>query len=133
MRQLLVSVITAIVLSSFSTAKEAAEQPIAPAEAKNHVGKKVTVKMEVKAAKKSTKMKKVFLDSLENFQDPDNLGVTLTEEVETDLARQHSTADVAEFFRKKSIRVTGTIVRRDDRTYLDVEKSDQIKLVEKSP
>lgn len=133
MRTVLCSVCLAVSLSGFSRLTETRDKPVAPSEAKNFVGKSITVEMEVKASKKSIKMKKVFLDSMENFQDPDNLGVTLTDDVEMELARQHSTSDVAGFFRKKTIRVTGKVVRRDDRTYLDVEKADQIELAKNTP
>ena len=133
MNRLIAAGLACMLWAQMTVGQEKTSQPIAPAEAKNHVGKKVTVEMTVKAAKKSAKMKRVFLDSLENFQDPDNLGVTINESAEQDLLRQHATADLAEFFRKKTIRVTGTIARRDERTYLDVEKADQIEVVDKSP
>lgn len=108
----------------------AEEKPLPPAEAKNHVGKSIAVEMVVKASKKSVKRKLVFLDSHEPHTDPDNLGVTLTEAVEADLARKHSTDDVAKFFRDRTIRATGTIVRREDHTYLDLEKAEHLSLVE---
>src|SRR5262245_59759806 len=41
------------------------KQPIAPQDAQKHVGEEITIEMQVKAAKKSAKMKKVFLDSTE--------------------------------------------------------------------
>ncbi len=114
-------------------AAAADDKPLAPADARNHVGKQVTVEMVVKASKKSTKRKMVFLDSHEQHTDPDNLGVTLTEAVETELVRKHSAQDVAQFFRDKKIRVTGTVVRRDDHTYIDLETAERISLVEKNP
>lgn len=110
----------------------AEDKPLPPAEAKNHVGKSITVEMTVKASKKSVKRKLVFLDSHEMHTDPDNLGVTLTEAVEADLARKHSTDDVAKFFRDKPIRVTGTVVRREDKTYIDLENAERISLVEQT-
>ena len=100
-----------IILAAPISAEDAPSKPIPPVEAKNHVGKKVTVEMTVKAAKKSGKFKRVFLDSMENFQDPDNLGVAITESAEVELARKHATSDIAAFFRDNQIRVTGTIER----------------------
>ena len=54
-----------------------APQPIAPQDAQKHVGEEITVEMQVKAAKKAAKMKKVFFDSTENFQYADNLGISI--------------------------------------------------------
>jgi hypothetical protein len=133
MMRLAVSALTVLVVLTCAADDEVAEKPIPPAEAKKHIGKKVTVEMVVRASKKSLKMKKVFLDSLENFQDPENLGVTITEQAETELAQKHATDDIATFYRDKTIRVTGVIIQRDERTYLDVDMADQLKLVEKTP
>ncbi len=70
---------------------------------------------------------------MENFQDVDNLGVAITESAEMELARKHATSNIVEFFRDKQIRVTGTIERREERTYLDIEDAGQIELVVKKP
>ena len=102
--------------------------PIPADQARNHVGKKITVRMTVKASKKSAKRKLVFLDSSENFQDPDNLGIAIQEAAERDLAQQHQTDDLAGFFRGKTIHVTGTVMRREERTYIDVDAAGQITL-----
>lgn len=133
MLRLVVCGLLLLALAPVTTAEDKPPRPIPPAEAKNHVGQKVTVEMTVKAAKKSTKQMRVFLDSLENFQDPDNLGVAISEVAEMDLLRKHATADIVEFFRGKPIRVTGKIERRDDRTYLDIEDANQLELIAKSP
>lgn len=122
-----------IILAASISAEDMPPKPIPPTEAKNHVGKKVTVEMTVKAAKKSGKLKKVFLDSMENFQDADNLGVAITESAEVELARKHATSDLVEFFRGKQVRVTGTIERRDERTYLDIDVASQLELIDKKP
>jgi len=106
------------------------QKPIPPAEAQQHVGEEVTVEMVVKAAKKSVKMKKVFFDSTDNFQDVDNLGIAIDEDGEKELATKFANTDLPVFFLKKTIRVKGTVVRRDDRTYIDVGRGSQIDLVQ---
>ena len=122
-----------VIAALWSTVVFCDEKPLLPAQAKQHVGKEVTVEMTVVASKKSVKRKLLFLDSLENHYDPDNLGVTLSESIEADLARKHETADVAEFFRKKTIRVQGVVITRDNHTYINVDNVDKLTLVEKQP
>jgi hypothetical protein len=114
----------------FAFAVRAADdkQPIAPQDAPKHVGEEITVEMQVRAAKKSAKMKKVFLDSTDNFQDADNLGISIDEQGEKELATKFANTDLPAYFLKKTIRVKGTVVRRDDRTYIDVSLGSQLDL-----
>jgi hypothetical protein len=104
------------------------KQPIPPQDAQKHVGEEITVEMEVRAAKKSAKMKKVFLDSTEDFQGADNLGISIDEQGEKELATKFANTDLPAYFLKKTIRVKGTVVRRDDRTYIDVSLGSQVEL-----
>jgi hypothetical protein len=126
LRSLTGSLTLAVLLTVIAAADDSPAIP--PAEAQNHVGQSVTVEMVVKAAKKSCKRKLVFLDSLEDFQDPDNLGISIDEAGEQDLARKFANTDLPAFFLNKTIRVTGAVARRDDRTYLDVSQATQIEL-----
>lgn len=123
------ALILALTLSCGAAAHAADEkQPLPPQDAQKHVGEEITVEMQVKAAKKSAKMKKVFLDSSENFQDADNLGISIDEKGEKELSTKFANTDLPAYFLKKTIRVKGTVVRRDDRTYIDVSLGSQVDL-----
>ena len=119
--------------ATLATADDNGAQVIPPAEARNHVGQQVTVEMVVKKTKTSVHKKMVFLDSLEDFQDPDNLGIAIDEAGEQDLGRKFNNTDLPALFLNKTIRVTGTVARRDERTYIDVDKASQIDLVPANP
>jgi hypothetical protein len=123
-----VNVIAAMLIALCITATAADNQPIAPQDAQKHVGAEITVEMQVKGAKKSAKMKKVFFDSTENFQDADNLGICIDEQGEQEIGKKFATTDLPAYFLKKTIRVKGTVVRRDDRTYIDVSLGSQLDL-----
>lgn len=117
-----------ILVCGTMTAGDGQLNPIAPADAKDHVGQSITVEMTVKAAKKSAKRKTVFLDSLEDFSDADNLGIAIDEDGEKEVSAKFSTTDLPAFFLNKSIRVSGTVARRDERTYIDVSRAAQVEL-----
>lgn len=96
--------------------------------ARQHVGSKVEVVMQVQAAKNAEKRKTVFLDSEANFQDDKNLGIAISEQGQTELKQQRGIADAAEFYRNKQIRVVGIVELEEDRVYIKVHAAEQLDL-----
>lgn len=102
---------------------------IAPEQAKDHVGREVTVKMLVKAAKnRLEKRGLVYLDSDADFASPTNLAVLIKRSA-ADEMKTAGIDDPAAHFGDKWIRVQGTVVRDEDQTRIFVEKASQIELV----
>ena len=98
-------------------------------EAINRVGESVTVEMLVKKTKCCTGSCQVFLDSEPNHRDPKNLGVVVTESGRAKFA-EAGIDDPTAHFNGKTIRVRGVVIRKEDRPYIEVNDSSQIKLVE---
>lgn len=108
----------------------AADEPIAPEKAKEFAGKKVTVKMVVKKTKNLLeKSGIVYLDSLEDFGNKDNLAVTIRQAAADEMSKA-GIDDPAKHFKGKTILVTGTIKVKDDKVRMDVDKASQIEIVE---
>lgn len=101
---------------------------IKPEEARKFVDKKVEVVFEVKHAKYSEKRKTVFLDSEEDFRNSRNLGISIIEKGLADLKTKKSIGRPEEYYANKKIRVTGTVVIREENAYIDVEAAEQIDL-----
>ena len=105
-----------------------APQRIKPDEARKFVDKKVEVVFEVKHAKHSEKRKTVFLDSEEDFRSSRNIGISIVEKGLADLKMKKSIGKPEEYYANKKIRVTGTVVIREENAYIDVDAADQIDL-----
>jgi hypothetical protein len=107
-------------------------KPITAAEAVKSVGKpKVVVQLEVKKAKdRLEKRGIIYLDSEDDFNDPNNLGVAISAEAAAKF-KAAGVADPAAHFLGKTIRVRGCVMRFEDRPYLPVHDPDQITVVEK--
>ena len=101
---------------------------IKPEEARKFVDQKVEVVFEVKHAKYSEKRKTAFLDSQEDFRSPRNLGVAIIEKGLSDLKTKKSIGRPEEFFANRKIRVTGTVVIREENAYIDIDTAEQIDL-----
>jgi hypothetical protein len=116
---------------AFATGVAAEEKPLTPAEAIQRVDEKVVVEFPVKATKNRLEQRKeIYLDSEENFRDPKNLGVIITEAGAAKFKDQ-GIADPAEHFKGKTIRVTGTMTKENDRYRLLVDDPKQIRIVER--
>lgn len=102
--------------------------PLTPLEAANRINEKVTVEMLVKAAKNCQHCSQVFLDSEADHHDPTNFAVAITKSAK---ARFYEVAidDPAEYFKGKAIRVTGTVILRENRPQIEVADPDQIIVV----
>lgn len=102
--------------------------PLTPAEAVKRVDEAVTVEMPVRRAKCCAGCHDVFLDSEENYRDPRNLGVAITETGRARFKELHIDDPVAHF-KGKTIRVRGVVVLRDNRPNIEVSDPEQIEIV----
>ena len=107
-------------------------KPLTPAEAIKRVGQReVVVQMVVKQAKdRLDKRGVIFLDSEDDFHDPNNLGVALSAGTAAKF-KEKGIADPAAHFRGKTIRVRGCVMKFEERPYLPVLDPAQIEIVEK--
>ena len=121
--------LTLLVAVGFAACSWAADEPaeITPDKARDHVGKKVVVVMEVKKAKYSEKRDTVFLDSEADFKDAKNLDVVI-ESAALKKFKEAGISQPQEHFRDKKIKVTGTIELREDRPYLPVLETKDIEI-----
>lgn len=101
---------------------------IKPEEARMHIDKKVEVVFDVKHAKYSEQRKTAFLDSEVNFQDEKNLGIAITQAGIQDLKQKRAVDGPADFYRGKTIRVTGMVILKEDKPYIEVTQADQLDL-----
>ncbi|HMO35565.1 MAG TPA: hypothetical protein PKA06_05945, partial [Gemmatales bacterium] len=69
-------------------------------------------------------------DSEEEFSNPKNLGIALSAEAATRFLDK-GISDPANFYLGKTIRVTGCVMRFEERPYLPVHDPRQIEIVEK--
>jgi DNA/RNA endonuclease YhcR with UshA esterase domain len=107
------------------------EKPLTPVEARKKIGSKITVQMEVKAAKdRLEKRGEIYLDSEENFKDENNFAVVITKTGAASL-KDAGVTDPAAHFKGKMIRATGTVKEVDGVPRIEIDKAEQIKLVEK--
>jgi hypothetical protein len=105
-------------------------KPLTTAEAIKRENQEVTVEMAIKASKNALQQRKeIYLDSEEDFRDPKNLAAVINEEGAAKF-KEAGVEDPAEHFRGKTIRVSGTITRVDDRPRIVVSDPKQIKVVE---
>ena len=98
-------------------------------EARNHANETCTIEMTVRASKNASKRKTYFLNSEEDFRDAKNFAVVIS----YDDAKKFAKAgidDPADFYRSKTIRVTGKVISEDEETRIRVEDPKQITLVE---
>jgi DNA/RNA endonuclease YhcR with UshA esterase domain len=102
--------------------------PISPLEAVNQVNEKVTVEMLVKAAKNCQHCLQVFLDSEVDHHDPKNLAVALTKSGKANFA-EAKIDDPASYFKGKAIRITGTVILKENRSQIEVDDPRQIEVV----
>ena len=105
------------------------EKIIPAAEARNHIGKDCIAEMTVKSSKNAVPRRSYFLDSEEDFHDEKNLAVVIS----YDHAAKFQEAgidDPAEYYKGKTIRVTGKVIEEDDQVRIRVDDPKQIKMVE---
>jgi hypothetical protein len=104
-------------------------KPLTPVEAIKKVNEKVLVEMQVKATKnRLEKRGEIYIDSEEDFRDPKNLGIVVTK---TGAAKfkEAGVDDPAVHFKDKTIRVTGTVIIKEERPRIEVDDPKQIQIV----
>ena len=101
---------------------------LSPIEAINRLNESVTVEMVVQRTKCCTGSPQVFLDSEANHRDPKNLGVVVTENGRAKFTKA-GIDDPTAYYKGKTIRVRGVVIRREDRPYIEVNDPSQIELV----
>lgn len=101
---------------------------LSPVEAITRINQSVTVEMVVQRTKCCTSSKQVFLDSEPNHRDPKNLGIVVTESARARFA-EAGIDDPTAHYQGKTIRVSGVVIRREDRPYIDVDDPSQLELV----
>src|SRR4029077_9415370 len=86
-----------------------ADQPLSPVEARKKVGQTITVEMTVQAAKdRLEKRGEIYLDAEQDFHDEKNFAVVITRAGAAKF-KEAGVTDIAEHFRGKKIRATGTV------------------------
>lgn len=105
-------------------------RPISPVEAIRQIGKpSVVVQMRVKKAKDRLSNRGiVYLDSEEDFNDPNNLEIVISAQA-AEKYKQKGISNLADYFQGKVIRVSGCVMRFESRPYLPVFDPEQIKIV----
>ena len=103
-------------------------QSISPVEAIQRLNEPVLVEMRVRRTKSCTCSSQFFLDCEENHRDPNNLGVVVTESARARFA-EAGIDDPTAHFRRKTIRVRGVVIRKENRLYIEVNDVSQIELV----
>ena len=107
------------------------EKPLTPVEARKKSGSKVSVRMEVKAAKdRLEKRGEIYLDAEEDFKGEKNFAVVITKKGAASL-KEAGIVDPADHFKGKTILATGTVKEVDDVPRIEVDDAKQIKTVEK--
>ena len=120
-----------VCLVAWSAAAEDKAKPLTAVEARKQVGKEITVEMEVKAAKdRLEKRGEIYLDAEENFKDEKNFAVVITKAGAESL-KAAGIAEIADHFKDKLIRATGTVKEVDGVPRIEIDDAKQIRVVEK--
>ncbi len=106
------------------------EAVLTVAQALESIGKpSVQVELTVQTAKNRLDRRGiVFLDSEEDFGNEKNLGIAISVDAAAQM-KEKGIDDPAEYYKDKRIRVTGPIMRFEDRPYLPVMDAKQIEEV----
>jgi DNA/RNA endonuclease YhcR with UshA esterase domain len=103
-------------------------RPLGPIEARKQVGKEITVKMEVKAAKdRLEKRGEIYLDAEEDFKSEKNFAVVITKKGAASL-KAAGIAEPAVHFKGRTIRATGTVKEVDGVPRIEIDDAKQIAL-----
>jgi hypothetical protein len=120
------SVLIALALAPAAMADD--PKPLTPADAAKKVNEAVLVEMEVKSTGGKTNR---YLNSEEDYKSADNFTIFLPKEILGKFT-DAKIDDPADYYKGKTIRVTGTVVLGDDKKpRIKVDAPDQIKVVEK--
>lgn len=125
-------VLIALTLSGGPAGAQAPKAPkaIGPAEAKDHLGEKVTVEMPVKASKKADKKMEFYLDSEEDFRSETNLAIVIKFE-SLPAFKKAGIEDPAAYYADKTIRVSGVPKREGEFIRIRVTDPKSLSIVKK--
>lgn len=101
--------------------------PITPAEAAKKVNEKVVVAMEVKS---SGGRNNCYLNSEEDFMNARNFTIFISKD-DMEKFKKAGVEKPAEYYKGKSIEVTGTVVLVKEKPQIAVDKPEQIKVISK--
>jgi DNA/RNA endonuclease YhcR with UshA esterase domain len=121
------TVLLALVFAPAAVADDTPAKALAPAEAAKKVNEKVTVEMEVKSTGGRSNR---YLNSEPDYKSHDNFTVFIAKEVLPKF-KEAKIDDPADYYKGKTIRVTGTVTVYDGEPRIEIEDPDQIKVVEK--
>src|SRR5437762_9231483 len=123
MRFAVMAILLLLPLSVLSA--QEATRPITPDEALKRVDQKVTVAMEVKSTGGNTAR---FLNSETDFRGEKNFAIFIPN-IALAAFKQAGIADPAEYYKGKSVVVTGTVALSQNRPQIRVENPSQIKVL----
>jgi hypothetical protein len=109
-----------------------ASQIISADKAKAHLGETCVVEMVVKRTGKNNAGDRFFLNSMENYRDPDCFTITFTKPV-LDQLQQRGISDLEGYFAGKTVQVRGKVSKyknpRDNTESLQIEVMDAAQLL----
>jgi DNA/RNA endonuclease YhcR with UshA esterase domain len=104
-------------------------KPLSAVVARKQIGKEITVRMTVKAAKdRLEKRGEIYLDAEEDFRDEKNFAVVITKAGAESL-KAAGISDPADHFKGKTIRATGTVKEVDGVPRIEISDAKQIAVV----
>jgi DNA/RNA endonuclease YhcR with UshA esterase domain len=116
-----------LVLAPAVVADDTPAKPLSPADAAKKVNEKVVVEMEVKSTGGKTNR---YLNSEEDYKSAANFTVYIPKEV-LDKFTEAKIDDPSDYYKGKTVRVSGTVVLYEDKPRIKIDSPDQIKVVEK--
>lgn len=119
---------SAAVNSSVTSAQDVdSEKPLSASEAREKLGQRVFVEVEIRTAKdRLEKRGEIYLDSELNFRDEKNLAVVITRKGAESL-RAKQIDRPAERFQGKKLKVRGVVSEVDGVRRIEVDEADQIE------
>jgi eukaryotic-like serine/threonine-protein kinase len=93
-----------------------------------YIDQKCTVEMTVRYVGKATTAERYFLNAKEDYRAQDNFTVTFTKGV-IDQLKAHGITDVKAYYTNKTVHVTGTVTKYNNRPQIEIESADQIQVV----
>jgi DNA/RNA endonuclease YhcR with UshA esterase domain len=114
-----------VLLAALASYAQEAARPITPEEALERVDQKVAVAMDVKSTGGNTAR---YLNSETDFRDNKNFAIFIPN-VALAAFKQAGIADPGEFYKGKTVIVTGTVALAQGRPQIRVENVNQIKVM----
>jgi DNA/RNA endonuclease YhcR with UshA esterase domain len=118
-----------LLLFPFTSLLPGDEKAFPPVEARQQVGKTITVQMTVQLAKDELKeFGEIYLDSEKDYKDKKNFAIAVTKTGAANLAKA-GIANPVTHYQGKTIRVKGLVKVVDGLPRIEVNEADQIQLV----